>query len=53
MTSINNSGVRELRRTQAETRQAQYDALTNEQKIERAKDRRGDSKRELTRLINN
>jgi len=41
---------REQRREDAEVRQAEYDKLTNEQKVERAKSRPGDSKRELIRL---
>jgi hypothetical protein len=50
MPKINSVGVRKLRREQAEERQVKYDALTTEEKIERAKSRRGNSERELARL---
>jgi hypothetical protein len=38
------------KRKEAETRQAEYDSLTISQRIERAKSRRGQSKKEITRL---
>lgn len=41
---------RKERREQAAVRQAEYDALSTEQKIARAEGRRGNSKKELTRL---
>jgi len=41
---------RERRQEQAAARQAEYDKLTNEQKVERALARPGNSARELTRL---
>lgn len=50
MTKINNRSVRELRRTQAEKRQSAYNSLSVDQKIERAKERPGESYRELVRL---
>jgi hypothetical protein len=39
------------KREEAKIRQAEYSALTLEQKIARAQSRRGESKRELTKLI--
>lgn len=50
MPKINNRGVRELRRTQAEERQNKYSALTIEQKLEKISSRPGESKRERTRI---
>lgn len=50
MPKINNTGVRNLRREQAEKRQNVYDALSLDQKIDRAKERPGESSRELVRL---
>ena len=41
---------REVRHEQAQTRQAEYDSLSTEQKIARAESRRGNSKKELARL---
>jgi hypothetical protein len=41
---------RKERQEQAAIRQAEYDALTREQKIARVKSRRGNNKRELIRL---
>lgn len=41
---------RKDRQEQASVRQAEYDALTREQKIARAMSRRGNSARELYRL---
>ena len=41
---------KDLRREEAEDRQAAYDALSITAKIARAKSRRGESKRELLRL---
>ena len=41
---------RKSRQQEAAVRQAEYDALTVEQKIARAQSRRGASKRELERL---
>jgi hypothetical protein len=41
---------RKERQEQAAIRQAEYDALSTEQKIARAKSRRGNSKKELARL---
>lgn len=41
---------RKERQEQAAIRQAEYDALTTEQKIDRARARRGNSKKELRRL---
>ena len=46
----NNPDRRQKRREEAAIRQAEYDALTPEQKIARAMSRRGRSKRELIRL---
>jgi hypothetical protein len=48
-TSTNAASVR--KREEAKIRQAEYRALTLEQKIARAQSRRGESKRELTKLI--
>lgn len=42
--------VKQVRRQEAEKRQAAYDALTTEQKIARAEAAPGESKRELARL---
>lgn len=42
--------VREQRRVDAERRQAEYDALSLDEKIARAESRPGESKRELSRL---
>ena len=50
MPKVNNSSVRKLRREQAQERQGRYDALTLDQKIERAKERPGESSKELVRL---
>lgn len=50
MPKVNNSSVRKLRREQAQERQGRYDALTLDQKIERAKERPGESAKELVRL---
>lgn len=47
---MNNKKIREARKEQAEKRQAQYDALTLDQKIERAKNRVGESSKELVKL---
>lgn len=41
---------RKARQAEAAVRQAEYDALTREQKIARAMSRRGNSARELRRL---
>ena len=46
----NNPDRREQRRKEAAVRQAEYDALTKEQKIARAMASPGRSKRELIRL---
>jgi len=40
-----------VRQEEAKERQAEYDALSTEQKIARAKSRRGESKKELTKLL--
>jgi len=45
-----NSAKKSNRRKEAEERQAYYDQLTTEQKIELAKSRRGNSAREIARL---
>lgn len=50
MPSINDNHTRSVRREEAEARQAQYNALTLDQKIERAQSRYGKSSRELARL---
>lgn len=50
MPKTNNRQVRELRKEQAEKRQNVYDALTLDQKIERAQSRTGESSRELVKL---
>ena len=38
------------KREEAEARQEKYDSLTHQQKVKRAKARRGESKKELERL---
>lgn len=43
---------KDRRRDEADARQDKYDSLTVEQKISRAKKRRGKSEREINRLIN-
>ena len=45
-----NNARRKEKQEQAVIRQAEYDALTPEQKIARAHSRRGENKRELIRL---
>ena len=50
MPKINNLSVRNLRRTQAEERQAKYDAMTPIDKLERIKTRRGASAKEQARI---
>lgn len=52
MTKINDTHTLTVRREAAEARQKQYDALTLDQKIERVEARRGNSSRELSRLLN-
>lgn len=42
---------KDVRRAEAKARQEEYDALTLDQKITRAQARRGQSKRELNRLL--
>ena len=39
------------RREEADDRQEEYEALSNSQKLSRAKSRRGESKREINRLV--
>ena len=39
------------KRTEAKARQAKYDKLSKAQKVELAKSRRGESKRELDKLV--
>jgi len=51
MPSINNIGVKKLRREQAETRQAAYDKLSDEAKLAQIEERRGKSKRETARIV--
>jgi hypothetical protein len=51
MPKINSTAVRNLRREQAEERQRKYDALSIDEKLELAKSRRGESTREITRLL--
>ena len=50
MKRANQRHRRQRRREEAEIRQAEYDALTIEQKIARAKGRPGDSRKEIKRL---
>ena len=42
--------TRKQRKEEAAVRQSEYDSLTTDQKIERARSRRGNSKREIERL---
>jgi hypothetical protein len=42
---------KEEKREQAAIRQAEYDALTTEQKLARARSRRGNSQKEINRLL--
>lgn len=51
MPRINNSGVKNLRRTQAEERQAKYDALSPAEKLAQIAERRGNSSKELARIM--
>lgn len=41
---------KETKRKEAEARQAEYDKLTTQQKIDRARKRPGNSKREIEKL---
>jgi Spy/CpxP family protein refolding chaperone len=50
MKRMNFEDRRKQRREEAEVRQAEYDALTPEQKVARVKTRPGNNKRELIRL---
>lgn len=50
MKRMNNPDRRAQRQNEAAIRQAEYSALTTEQKIARAQSRRGNSKKELRRL---
>ena len=50
MPKINDKTTRRNRREAAEKRQAQYDALSIQQKIVRASERRGESQKEITSL---
>lgn len=50
MPKINDKITRKNRREAAEKRQATYDALSIQQKIVRASERRGESYKEITRL---
>ena len=43
--------IKQLRKEEAEKRQAAHNKLTIEQKIAKAKSRRGNSKKELARLM--
>lgn len=43
--------IKQLRKEEAEQRQAAHNKLTIEQKIAKAKSRRGNSKKELARLM--
>ena len=42
---------RKMKREEAEARQAEYDKLSIDQKIKRAKSRPGESKKEIARLM--
>lgn len=50
MKRMNFESRRKQRQEEAAIRQAEYSALTTEQKIVRAESRRGNSKKELRRL---
>jgi hypothetical protein len=50
MPKINDKITRQKRREAAEARQGQYNALSTEQKLSRAKERRGLSLKEQARL---
>lgn len=51
MPKINDQNTRRIRREQAEERQRKYDSLTTDEKLELAKSRRGESSREVVRLL--
>lgn len=51
MPKNNSRQMREFRRTEAEKRQARYDALSFEQKLAQIEERPGESAKEKDRLV--